>query len=472
MSEKKFNTFVNNHALRILYWSCCVIISMIAFEMLAINAAMPKVVMILHRPDLFSLSFGVALAGQIITTVISGVWCDRRGPRPSIFLGVTLFSLGLFISGFAPNMYLVVVGRLAQGLGGGICVVPLYVIIGEAVPQKIQPKFFAAFATAWVIPSLIGPVIAGFFVDHGFWRLIFLIVPFFIGISIIIVVPFLIHLPLRSGPASNSDHSVIRPLPYIIAGALVVGIGLGIIYIYGSDSSPITGPARLGVVVPIAVLIIGVIPFLLPPRTLRFGRGLPSTIMSRVFINGAFVASEIYLPYFLHQQGWSSTKGGLVLTVSSLTWAIGSVAQGRVTNKEIRAAIPVAGCTLGVAGCVLTALATTPLFPAWVVFPAWCMVGLGVGAAFPALTVFALALAEKGRSGEVSSAIQIADVLGSAVGIALTSSIASAFGGYWAITVPIIVASSILLLATFICVRASKGIVIPENSSCLLPAID
>lgn len=454
----KFDVWVSNNSLRILYWCCTLLIALIAFELLAITAAMPQIVKILKGPEYYSISFGVALAGQVITTVLSGIWCDKKGPRPSILLGVTIFIVGLVVSGLAPNMIVITLGRAIQGLGGGICVVPLYVIIGESVPANLQPTFFATFATAWVIPSIIGPVIAGFLVDHGYWRVIFLLVPVILGSSLFLVVPLILRLPIRTGPDPNASHGMSRPISWLVIAALVVGTGIGFLYLANSVSylAYLLGPMLYVLMGLVVILIVLCLSILLPPKSLKIGRGIPSTISTRLFINGAFIASEIYLTIFLKIQDWKSTYIGILITISSLTWAIGSVTQGRIGHKKIWNQVPFIGCVIATVGAVITALSTTPILPDWVIYLTWSLVGLGAGAAFPALTVRALSIADAGKSGQVSSAVQLADTLGAAIGVAITGGFASIFKGYWSITVPLIATATMLTVATLLSLRVSE----------------
>ena len=164
------------------------LISLVAFETLAVATAMPFVVEFLDGQHLYALAAGVALATQLMTTALAGPWTDAKGPKPSLYTGLGLFVLGLTVASFAPNIEVIVLGRAIQGLGGGLMIVPLYVFVGNYVAPERQPKIFAWFSAAWVVPSLIGPFVAGFFVEHLNWRLVFGIVP----LVILLILPMLI----------------------------------------------------------------------------------------------------------------------------------------------------------------------------------------------------------------------------------------------------------------------------------------
>ena len=157
-------------AQRWLLWTATAIITCIAFETLAVTTAMPTVTTQLQGEHLFALANGIALAAQLITTAIAGQWIDAKGVKPALFIGLSMFALGLFICTASPTIEIFTIGRLVQGLGGGLCIVPLYVLVGRLVPSDTQPKFFAFFSAAWVVPSLVGPAISGFLVEQAHWR--------------------------------------------------------------------------------------------------------------------------------------------------------------------------------------------------------------------------------------------------------------------------------------------------------------
>ncbi|ABJ89899.1 hypothetical protein DXO246_02890 [Xanthomonas oryzae pv. oryzae] len=52
-----------------------------------------------------------------------------------------------------------------------------YVIVGRLYPKVLRPCVFATFSAGWVVPSLIGPGISGWIVQHAGWRWVFLSVP-------------------------------------------------------------------------------------------------------------------------------------------------------------------------------------------------------------------------------------------------------------------------------------------------------
>ena len=58
-------------------------------------------------------------------------------------------------------MWVLVLARVLQGLATGLLITAMYVTMGEVYPDVIRPRIFAALASAWVVPGLVGPVVAG-----------------------------------------------------------------------------------------------------------------------------------------------------------------------------------------------------------------------------------------------------------------------------------------------------------------------
>src|SRR4029077_14247449 len=84
------------------------------------------------------------------------------------------FVVGLVVAGSAAHMPIVVVGRIVQGFGAGAISAVSYAAIAAAYPDEAKPRMLALLSSAWVVPGLIGPALAGAIADHLGWRFVFL----------------------------------------------------------------------------------------------------------------------------------------------------------------------------------------------------------------------------------------------------------------------------------------------------------
>ena len=100
------------------------LISMLAFEAIAVATAMPAVAEALHGLPLYALAFGATLATSVLGMTAAGQLCDKRGPYRAALAGLAIFLAGLLLAGFAPNRTVLVLGRAMEGLGSGVLGVP------------------------------------------------------------------------------------------------------------------------------------------------------------------------------------------------------------------------------------------------------------------------------------------------------------------------------------------------------------
>lgn len=419
-----------------------VMISLVAFEVVAVSTAMPYVVEDLNGKQYYALVSGIPLAMQLLTTALAGPWCDAKGPKPPLYIGLGLFITGLLIATFSPSILFLVLGRGIQGLGGGLTIVPLYVMVGAHVKASKQPAFFAAFALAWVLPSLIGSLVAGFFVEHVHWRLVFGICPIF----------YAALLPLAASKFKDFPR-IHEPRPFVISRALLIASAISGVCVAALQIISGTKPADFTPWLIAAALIISIVLFtaartLFPEGTLVARRGVPATIALRGLLNGTTVATEIYLVLLLKEvHNWGATQAGFVMTAGSLTWALGSWIQGKLSMPRHRALLPIIGPSLQLIGMIITIFSLLPHTSGWIVMIGWLLAGFGTGMIYPATTVHALNLTPAERHGEVSSAISVADTLSASVLMAYLGIIYALAYGLGAGTFALVVGFSAALVS-------------------------
>ena len=164
-------------------------ITLVGFEALAVATVLPVVEHDLGDLSLYGWVFSAYLLASLVGTVVAGREADRRGPAPPFAVGCALFAIGLIAGGLAPTMPLLVLARVVQGLGAGVVPAVAYAAIGRCYPAAVRPRMFAVLSTAWVVPALAGPTLAGF-VAHGFgWRWVFLGLVPLVGLAAAITMP-------------------------------------------------------------------------------------------------------------------------------------------------------------------------------------------------------------------------------------------------------------------------------------------
>ncbi|MEQ1786746.1 MAG: MFS transporter, partial [Acidimicrobiales bacterium] len=132
-------------------------ITLVAFEALAISTVMPVVADDLGSLGLYGWVFSGFFLGNLLGIVVAGQAADERGTAIPFLIGLVLFSAGLCLGGLATSMGMLVGARVLQGLGAGAIPAVAYATVGRCYPAAMRPRVFAVFATAWVVPGLIGP---------------------------------------------------------------------------------------------------------------------------------------------------------------------------------------------------------------------------------------------------------------------------------------------------------------------------
>ena len=394
-------------------WATVGMVSLIflfAFEAMAVTTIMPTVSADLGGRSWYSATFSATLAASIVGMVTAGIWADRRGPRGPMVASAVVFGVGLLVGGLAPGIEVFVAARFLQGLGGGAMTVALYVLVARIYDPVDHPRIFGAFAAAWVIPSMIGPTIAGVVAEAVGWRWVFLGVVGLAAGATAMLRPALRDVEDRPEPSPVA--SVRRLLLATVVAAAVVGVDV---------AGKVDGSAAyLWAAAALLVLLLATRP-LLPARTLRLGRGLPSVVALRGVISASFFATEIYVPYLLQEQyDLSVWLSGAALTVGALGWAGASQVQARLGARLASVVALRTGALLLVTGVGLVlATAALELTP-WLVGIAWVVAGSGMGLMYPRIGILVLEASPEGEQGANTAAMSIADAVGGATAISLS----------------------------------------------------
>lgn len=434
-----------------------------AFEALAVATAMPTLAVELDGLTLYTLAFAASLASSVVGMVASGRWSDRAGPTTPLWTGIGLFLAGLLVAGLAQDMLVLVAGRVLQGVGTGLYIVALYVLVARVFPTDRRPKVFAAFAAAWVIPSIVGPAIAGLVVEHVGWRWVFLAVP-------VLAVPalFLMHPGMRaargsapepaSAPTDRPDDAE-PPLDRTarqasLTWAVVAAVGIGALNYAGQ----LRGVGLAALLVASLAAVALAVPRLLPRGTTRAARGLPSVIAIRGLVAAAFTGAEVLLPLLLsHERGLSPSLAGAVLTFGAVGWSTGSWLRGRATWDLQHAGYVRLGGTLVALGIGGAALLAWTAVPPVVGMVAWTLAGLGMGMTHPTLSVLTLELSPVAEQGANSSALQVSDAVAAATALAVTGSL------LWALHPTLGLASYVVCFGVTVLLAAGVALLAPRT---------
>ncbi|MFI7316396.1 MFS transporter [Streptomyces venezuelae] len=397
-----------------LTWGIVLSVGLVAFESMGVATVLPEIAGRLGGLGAYGWGLSALMLANLIGTVAASRAADRRGPARPLALGLAVFAVGCALAGSAPNWPLFLTGRFLQGLGVGAVMALAYTAIALAYPQRLRARMFALVSGGWTVPSLIGPTIAALISDHVSWRGVFVLLLPLVALAAALALPPLRRLggPERP-PAAGTGPWWSTP----VARSVLLAAGTGVL-LAGLE-------LRQPVLLALLVLVGGgaalvALRSVTPPGTLTARQGVPTGVVLRFLLCGAYFGSEAFLPLGLvGLRGLSATEAGLGLSAGAITWVLGAAWQGRadVRWSGRSRAVPIgAGFAVLLVGIVVMALGVlVDATPSLTAVAGWAIGGAGMGVAFNAATTDTMEQAPADRQGEASGAMQLAQTLAVAV---------------------------------------------------------
>jgi EmrB/QacA subfamily drug resistance transporter len=321
--------------------------------------------------------------GVVVSLPVAGKLSHQFGCRKVLLCGVGLFASASLLCGAATSIYMLIVFRALQAIGGGALTPAASGIIADHFGSD-RDRAIGLFGTMFGAGQIVGPVLGGFFVDDLSWRWIFLVnVP--IGIVLcLLILRFVPETPLR--PSSRLDT---RGLALLSAMILVAIFGVTVLGTSsGTSHLLVFGACEVAALALLAVFLRHTRrdpdPFV-PLRLLR-GRGF-GVVNIENFLFGAvnFGVASLFPLYAHNRYHLAGLGSGTLLSAR----AVGIISVGAVATFALRRTgyrLPVVvGMATVAAGTLMMCVA-----PRWGLSPyAWLSIGagitgIGVGTANPA----------------------------------------------------------------------------------------
>ena len=203
---------------------------------------------------------------------------------------------------------------------------------------------------------------------------------------------------------------------------MAAGAGLLVASLTSSQPLLLIAGASLGV-----AMLVPAFRSLTPKGTLRVAAGLPAAVFLRGLLTFSFFGVDAYVPLLLHDwRGQSVAFAGLALTAATLTWTTGSWVQARRQERWGARKLVTLGFVTVTAGIAATGLiCCRPSRPAAAIVT-WGLAGLGMGFAYSTFSIVVLRDAPKAEQGAATSALQLSDVLGTALGAGIAGAFIAA----------------------------------------------
>lgn len=295
------------------------------------------------------------LIASTAMTPLYGKISDIHGRRVTLFIAVGLYMAGSLICALAPNMLVLILGRIVHGLGGGGLTAIGMVVLGDVAAPRDRGRYYAYFSIAYTTAGACGPALGGFISDYLHWSVIFwLNIPLGL-VAIVFALTLLRRLPRRERPHRLDFLGA----ALIMAAAVSFMLGLNL----GGVRYAWTSPAILSLFGIALFIGIGFIvrlitaPEPLIPLSILADPIARCIIACNAFGWAAIVGLNVFLPIYLQSVlGYSAATAGLSLIVLMATLNISAGFAGQWLARAQRyKTLPMLG--LAVAMLAVLALA-------------------------------------------------------------------------------------------------------------------
>ena len=224
--------------------------------LLALFTAMDAMAIDMYLPSMPAIGrgFGVSAAqvqqtlsifliGLAVGQAAYGPLLDRYGRRLPMLIGVVIFVAGSVVAALAPSIEWLLTARFLQALGAAAGLVTPRAIVSDRCTLAESAPIFSLLMQIMMIAPILAPIIGGFLLEQGSWRLIFWALA---GIGVlgllwgIVTVPETLPAQQRSSLSLSSilhSYSQQLRLPIFMAYTLAGSFVLSSLFLYISHSA-------------------------------------------------------------------------------------------------------------------------------------------------------------------------------------------------------------------------------------------
>ena len=396
-----------------------------ALDQTIIGAALPAIAADLGDFNAISWVASIYLLTATAVTPLYGKYSDIKGRRTALTLGIALFVAGSAACAVAPTMGWLIAARALQGLGGGGLISLAQTIVADIVAPKERGRYQIYFASVFLLSSLLGPTLGGFFTQHLHWTLIF-----WINLPLGALAYVISSAALKRLPRHDRPHELdLLGAVLLVAATVTLMLALhdgGTAYAWNS-------PRILGLFATSFMLWLSFVWRVRRAREPLIPLSvLGNKVVSRATVAascgmGAYIGLSIYLPvYFQSARGLSISASGLGLIPLMVGTVVGATIAGQLMGRIVHyKRIPTIGLFVATLGAAILTFWADRL-PLSVFETVLALISVGLGTVLPTTTVAIQNAVQLHELGTATGTMNFFRQLGSAVTVAIFGALLNA----------------------------------------------
>jgi EmrB/QacA subfamily drug resistance transporter len=393
-----------------------------ALEQTIVAPALPAIGKSLGGIDDLSWVVTAYLLAATATTPLFGKLSDIYGRRAVLLTAIGIFIAGSVACALAPTIWILILARGLQGIGGGGLLPIAQTIIADLLSPRERPVVQGRTSIMFMSASILGPVLGGLLTDHLHWSLIF-----WINLPLGAVALVMTERALRRLPRNDRPHQL-----DVLGAALMVGAALSLMLAlaWGGTHYPwlswriftlLASSAALWLLFGVRLLTARE-PFI--PLAVLHGR-VTSTITCAAFFSiGAIIGVTIYMPLYCQTVlGVSASLSGLALIAFMGGATLGSLVSTRVIVRLTHyMRVPMGGLVIAIAALAVLAADPAGLTLGEVV-GLLLVLGCGLGPMYPVSTIVMQNAVKPHQLGTATGTLNFFRTLGGAIVVAIFGAI-------------------------------------------------
>jgi EmrB/QacA subfamily drug resistance transporter len=391
-----------------------------------VNVALPTIGRNFHiaptAVDGIVIAYLVSLA---VFIPASGWLGDRFGAKRVLISAIVVFTTGSVLCGLAQNLSELVLFRIVQGAGGGMLAPVGMAMLYRVFPPAERIRAASILTVGTTLAPAIGPVLGGLLVTDLTWRWVF-----FVNLPIgIAAVTFGALCLERSAP----QEAGVFDLPGFVLG----GSGLGLL-MYGVSEGPLkdwSSPTVLttcaGGVLLLSVLIVVELRSSHPMIDLRVLAGrLFRSSSAIIFLTSAGFLGTLYLIplYFQDARGLTALQSGLSTFPEAFGVMLGAQFASRLIYPRLGPRRHITAGLVGLAAIMFLFTKVGLTTNLWLIRCGMFGLGLMVAQIFVPTQAASFAMISPAATGRASTIFNTGRQVGSAVGVAILSTVLIGIG--------------------------------------------